>query len=68
MRRISRKIKTRIKAKSAAKAKKPCAEDIFKQIQVRAYELYEKKGCQFGNEWQDWLEAEKQVKKELKVS
>lgn len=32
------------------------------EIEKRAYELYEKKGCQSGNELGDWLEAERLIK------
>mgnify|MGYP001766066007 CR=1 FL=1 len=31
-------------------------------IQKKAYELYEKRGRAHGNDWKDWLEAEKIIK------
>ncbi len=31
------------------------------QIRKKAYEFYEKRGCQPGHEWEDWLEAERTV-------
>jgi len=31
------------------------------EIRKKAYELYERKGCQAGHDWEDWLEAEKML-------
>jgi hypothetical protein len=31
------------------------------QIQRKAYELYEKRGCRSGHDLEDWLEAEKAI-------
>ncbi len=31
------------------------------QIRQKAYELYEKKGCQSGHDQEDWFEAEKEI-------
>ncbi len=42
---------------AAAKQKQCCSRE--EQIQKKAYELYEKRGCQPGHEWEDWLEAER---------
>jgi len=39
--------------------------DIFAKIQKRAYDLYAKRGTSHGNDMRDWLEAERQVKREL---
>ena len=39
--------------------------DIFAKIQKRAYELYAKRGASHGNDMRDWLEAERQVKRDL---
>ena len=33
-------------------------------IARRAYELYEKRGCESGHEYEDWLEAERQISRE----
>ena len=35
--------------------------DYIEKVRNKAYELYEKRGCQHGNELEDWLEAEKKV-------
>lgn len=40
-------------------------QNLFDQIQKKAYELYQKRGCQGGNEFKDWLEAEKIVRAQL---
>lgn len=41
-------------------------EQLCDLIQKKAYELYEKRGRKPGYEFEDWLVAEKLVKKELK--
>jgi len=33
------------------------------QIRARAYELYEKRGCEPGLDQQDWLRAESEIQK-----
>ncbi|MDD5044445.1 MAG: DUF2934 domain-containing protein [Candidatus Omnitrophica bacterium] len=43
-------------------------EDLNKRIQDRAYQLYQKRGAVPGSDWQDWLEAEKQIKTEMRFS
>jgi len=35
--------------------------DMEEQIRMRAYELYEERGCTPGHEDDDWLTAERQV-------
>ena len=39
--------------------------DISARIQEKAYHLFEKRGYSHGSDWSDWLEAERQVKKEF---
>ena len=34
-----------------------------KQIEARAYELYLQRGCENGHDVEDWLTAEKEVKR-----
>jgi H+-transporting ATPase len=46
----------------AAVAKKPL--DLTPQIAKRAYELYERRGRQDGQAGQDWLEAEREIRKD----
>ena len=36
-------------------------ERLHQEIELCAYLLYEKRGCQSGHEMEDWLEAEKQL-------
>ena len=41
--------------------KEKCTPQIFpeeEQIRLRAYQLYESRGCQNGNAMDDWLQAE----------
>ncbi len=37
----------------------PSFAEKEEKIRKKAYELYEKRGCQPGHEWDDWFEAEK---------
>jgi hypothetical protein len=39
--------------------------DIDSKIREKAYELYEKRGGWHGGDFEDWLKAEQEVKKEL---
>lgn len=34
------------------------------EISVRAYELYEQRGGEHGHDWDDWLEAERELQEE----
>lgn len=43
-------------------------EKVFEAIRKRAYDLYCKRGYTNGNDMKDWLEAEKQVKREMGLS
>jgi H+-transporting ATPase len=43
-------------------AKKPV--DVTPQIATRAHELYEQRGCQDGRDVQDWLQAEREIRKD----
>jgi len=40
-------------------------EKVYEAIRKRAYELFCKRGRTHGNDMRDWIEAEKQIKKEL---
>ncbi|MGD0335948.1 MAG: DUF2934 domain-containing protein [Candidatus Omnitrophota bacterium] len=42
-------------------------EKIHSLIQKRAQEICMKRGCAPGNDWKDWFEAEKQIKRELRL-
>ncbi len=41
---------------------------FHQDIQSLAYRLFEERGCDPGREWEDWLEAERQILKCLKSS
>ncbi len=43
-------------------------EKVFEAVRKRAYELYLKRGATHGSDQADWLEAERQVKRELNLS
>jgi hypothetical protein len=34
---------------------------FINRIELRAHELFEQRGCAHGHDWDDWLEAEKQI-------
>ena len=40
----------------------PHADDMDARIRQRAYEIYQARGYSTGNELEDWLEAERQVR------
>ncbi|MBI2341239.1 MAG: DUF2934 domain-containing protein [Deltaproteobacteria bacterium] len=42
-------------------------EKMFEAIKKRAYDIYCKKGCATGQDLTDWLEAEKEIKKEFNL-
>lgn len=46
------------------KGSKGKSSDFQSKIQKRAYEIYLKRGCSHGNDLADWLEAERQTKKD----
>ena len=41
----------------------PEAIPVEKRIRERAYELYESRGCEHGQDVQDWLRAEQEILK-----
>lgn len=57
--------------KTAQKLKterKISADEFIARVRMKAYELYEKRGFSHGQDLDDWLEAERIVKKELGIS
>jgi hypothetical protein len=42
-------------------------ENLLKEIEMKAYELFLNRNRQHGNDLHDWLEAEKIVKKKYKL-
>jgi hypothetical protein len=41
------------------------AQFYAESVEKKAYELYEKRGCVPGQDWDDWFAAERIVEKEL---
>ena len=46
---------------------KEIGKELQDKIQVRAYELYEARGAQPGHELEDWVQAESEVAKQIKL-
>src|SRR5688572_29765211 len=40
-------------------------EPIHEDIARRAYQLYEERGAEHGKDWQDWFEAERELRQSL---
>lgn len=45
--------------------RKVSSDELNRMIQDRAYSYFEERGCQGGNDLDDWLRAEAEIKKEL---
>lgn len=43
------------------------ADELNRMIQERAYSYYEQRGYQTGNDLEDWLRAESEVKREFAI-
>lgn len=52
---------------SFMKGKSGRESDIAAKIAKRAYELYEKRGYSHGSDWSDWFEAERQIRREMRL-
>lgn len=37
------------------------AKEIYQSVAGRAYELFERRGCEDGHDWDDWLRAEQEM-------
>lgn len=49
-----------------AEEEKLCDANIFAQrVEKKAYEIFQRRGCQNGHDLDDWLEAEKLVEAEM---
>ena len=56
-------------SKAAARAAQPQnRQSVEALVRERAYILWEKRGRPHGNDRQDWVEAEAQIKRELRTS
>ncbi len=53
-------------AQGKVEKQKPGNSDVYaRKVEKKAYELFEKRGCQSGHAWDDWFEAEKIVETEM---
>ena len=71
---MASKMREMMKKKSTATAKRTRGNRTDEmhlatrdEIALRAHELYEKSGCQGGRDVEFWLEAERQLREELKA-
>ncbi|PIV39547.1 MAG: hypothetical protein COS29_02050 [Candidatus Omnitrophica bacterium CG02_land_8_20_14_3_00__42_8] len=62
-----RKLKKALESAMGDNSKRVSREEFMQLVQKKSYELYEKRGCQSGNDLEDWLNAERLVKEELGV-
>ncbi len=46
---------------------KPSHEQLFKEISVRAYEIYCSRGAKHGAHQDDWLRAESEIRAKYKI-
>ena len=61
---ISRREKNGETRKNGSVNGSPLTEQLFERIGRRAYELYELRGESHGQDTEDWLEAERQVRED----
>ena len=40
-------------------------KEYVNRVEKKAYELYEKRGCENGRDWEDWFEAKRIIEDEL---
>ncbi len=71
MKRASAKASQTTKKTTQTKSKKASWKDLSQEelhslIEKKAYELFEKRGYSHGDDFSDWFEAEKLVKKSLR--
>ena len=56
---------TKEKASSSKVSKRSSSQkDLTEEVRKIAYSLFEKRGCALGRDLDDWLEAERQLKKQ----
>lgn len=61
------KLKKVLESAMGDNSKRVSKEEFMQLVQKKSYELYEKRGCQPGNDLEDWLNAERLVKEDLGV-
>jgi len=59
----ARKKTTKPAAKKVTRKKRVDTSDLDTLIQERAYDHFQRRGAGHGDDWSDWLKAEKEVKK-----
>ncbi len=62
--RESEKVSEQMFSASAANGHQDIEDDsaTHRRIAERAYTLFQENGCEHGNDWSDWFEAERQIK------
>ncbi|MBI5415413.1 MAG: DUF2934 domain-containing protein [Candidatus Omnitrophica bacterium] len=66
MKTATSRISTLIRGGPRPAAGRSVNDQIYAQrVEKKAYELYEKRGCRHGCDWQDWFEAERIVEQEM---
>ena len=60
--------KTKAPETKIARAAQTQHQSVEQRVRERAYILWEKRGRPHGNDRQDWIEAEAQIKRELRTS
>lgn len=59
---------TRTTSKKRSTRKKKVSEnDLYSKIEDRAYHLFKQRGVEHGSDWQDWLQAENDIKKQYSL-
>ncbi|MEW5758423.1 MAG: DUF2934 domain-containing protein [Candidatus Omnitrophota bacterium] len=54
---------TKLKSKIKLDTSSCCSGDLTDKIRKRAYELFEKRGRKPGHAMEDWLQAEREVRR-----
>lgn len=62
-----KKVKKALMYAMGENQKRVSREEFMQLVQKKAYELYEKRGCQPGNDLEDWITAEKLVREDFEV-
>lgn len=62
---IVKKVASKIMSVASSPKQKISADEYIQRVQFRAYENYVNRGFTHGNDLDDWLEAERQVKADL---
>ncbi len=58
----AKKTAKKIVKKTSGRSKKLTQEEMFPLIQKRAFHLWRQAGKPFGNDWEFWFKAEKEIK------